>query len=110
MAGKFEVYRDKAGEYRFRLKAGNGEPVLASQGYSARSGAMNGIESVQKNAANGERFEKIETKAGNFRFNLKAGNHQIIGTSENYSSASARDKGIAAVARAAAGAKVKDLT
>ena len=110
MAGKFEVYKDKAGEYRFRLKAGNGETVLVSEGYSAKSGAMNGIESVQTNAGNEDRFEKIETKAGNFRFNLKAGNHQVIGTSENYSSSSARDNGIGAVGRAANGAKVADLT
>lgn len=110
MAGKFEVYRDKAGEYRFRLKARNGEVVLTSEGYSAKSGAMNGVQSVQKNASNEKRFESSETKAGNYRFNLKAGNHQVIGTSENYSSASSRDNGIGAVGRAAVGAKISDLT
>jgi len=43
MAGKFELYKDKAGEFQFRLKAGNGEPILASEGYKARASAMNGI-------------------------------------------------------------------
>ena len=47
---KFEVYTDKAGEFRFRLKARNGEPIAASEGYKAKASCMNGIESVRKNA------------------------------------------------------------
>ena len=47
---KFEMYIDKAGEYRFRLKARNGEIILASEGYSQKAGCKNGIESVRKNA------------------------------------------------------------
>ncbi|MFY9800270.1 MAG: YegP family protein [Methanoregula sp.] len=48
--GKFEVFTDKAGEYRFRLKAPNGEIIAASEGYSSKASCMNGIESVKKNA------------------------------------------------------------
>lgn len=48
---KFEVYLDKAGEFRFRLKATNGQIIAVSEGYKALSGCMNGIESVKKNAA-----------------------------------------------------------
>jgi len=51
---KFEVYTDKAGETRFRLKAANGEIILASEGYKAKSSCMNGIESVRKNAVDAE--------------------------------------------------------
>jgi len=47
---KFEVYTDKAGEFRFRLKAKNGQIVAASEGYTALKSCMNGIESVRKNA------------------------------------------------------------
>ena len=47
---KFEVYVDKAGEFRFRLKARNGEIIGTSEGYTAKAGCLNGIESVQKNA------------------------------------------------------------
>lgn len=47
---KFEVYTDKAGEFRFRLKATNGQIIAVSEGYKAISGCMNGIESVKKNA------------------------------------------------------------
>ena len=47
---KFEVYTDKAGEFRFRLKARNGEIVATSEGYKAKPSCINGIESVKKNA------------------------------------------------------------
>ncbi len=47
---KFEIYKDNAGEFRFRLKARNGEPILASEGYKAKDGCKNGIASVVKNA------------------------------------------------------------
>ncbi len=51
---KFEVYLDKAGEYRFRLKARNGEIILASEGYKEKKSCLNGIESVKKNAPDAE--------------------------------------------------------
>ncbi|MBQ1579612.1 MAG: YegP family protein [Firmicutes bacterium] len=51
---KFEVYTDKAGETRFRLKAANGEIILASEGYAAKKSCLNGIESVRKNAVDAE--------------------------------------------------------
>ena len=47
---KFEIYQDKAGEYRFRLKATNGQIIAVSEGYTALAGCENGIESVKKNA------------------------------------------------------------
>jgi len=47
---KFEVYNDKAGEFRFRLKATNGQVIAVSEGYKALAGCLNGIESVKKNA------------------------------------------------------------
>ncbi|MGS0561386.1 YegP family protein [Microbacterium aurugineum] len=57
MAGKFELYTDKSGEYRFRLKAGNGEVIAISEGYSSKSAALNGIESVRRNAPDAEVVE-----------------------------------------------------
>lgn len=48
MAGKFEIYKDKADEFRFRLKASNGQTILASEGYEAKAGCTNGIASVKK--------------------------------------------------------------
>ena len=51
MAGKFVISKDKKGEYRFVLKAGNGEIIASSEGYTTKAGAQGGIESVRKNAA-----------------------------------------------------------
>jgi uncharacterized protein YegP (UPF0339 family) len=109
MAGKFEVYVDKAGEHRFRLKAGNGETILTSEGYKAKAGCANGIESVRKNSTDPKRFEKTTTASGKFRFSLKAANQQVIGTSQNYDSESGRDNGIASVGRNAPDAAVVEV-
>ncbi|MFC8502111.1 YegP family protein [Pedococcus sp. NPDC057267] len=50
MAGKFELYQDKSGKWRFRLKAGNGQVIAVGEAYESKAAAQNGIESVQKNA------------------------------------------------------------
>jgi uncharacterized protein YegP (UPF0339 family) len=52
MAGKFVITKDKKGEFRFVLKAGNGEIIAQSEGYAAKASALKGIESVRTNAAN----------------------------------------------------------
>ena len=57
---KFELYQDKRGEYRFRLKAGNGEIILVGEGYKSKSGCKNGIESIRKNAADSVIVEELE--------------------------------------------------
>ena len=109
MAGKFEIYKDKRGEYRFRLKAGNGEIILASEGYKQKASAKNGIASVMKNAPDDARYERKDAKSGPM-FNLRAANGQVIGTSEVYSSDSACENGIASVKKNAADAKIEDLS
>ena len=58
MAGKFEVYKDKRGEYRFRLKASNGQVIAVGEGYSSKAACENGIASVQKNAP-GAKIEEV---------------------------------------------------
>ena len=55
---KFEVYTDKAGEFRFRLKATNGQIIAVGEGYKAKAGCLNGITSVQKNAPDAEIVEQ----------------------------------------------------
>ena len=110
MAGKFEIYKDKAGEFRFRLKAGNGQTILASEGYKERGGVDNGVESVKKNAADEARFEKKTSTSGKPYFVLKAANHQVIGNSEMYESDAARDNGIKSVMSNAPEAASDDQT
>ena len=56
---KFELYTDKAGEFRFRLKAHNGEIIAASEGYKAKASCLNGIDSVRRNAPDAA-VEKLE--------------------------------------------------
>jgi len=108
MAGKFELYKDKGGEFRFRLLAGNGQNILGSEGYTSKSSCENGIESVKKNAPLDERYEKKETASGKFMFNLKAANHQVIGSSQSYAAAASRDNGIESVKANAPNAVVVD--
>ncbi len=110
MAGKFELYKDKAGEFRFRLKAGNGEVVGTSEGYKAKASAENGIESVKKNAGDDGRYEFKEGKNGKWYFNLKASNGQVILASQGYADESGAKAGTGAVGRAADGAKTDDQT
>jgi uncharacterized protein YegP (UPF0339 family) len=50
MAAKFEVYQDKSGDYRFRLRATNGQVIATGQGYKSKKSCLQGIESVKKNA------------------------------------------------------------
>lgn len=106
MSGKFEVYEDKAGEYRFRLKASNGQNILASEGYTSKASCLNGIESVKSNAQDDNRYDRKESAAGKYMFNLKAANHQVIGSSQQYESATSRDNGIESVKKHAPDAKV----
>jgi uncharacterized protein YegP (UPF0339 family) len=110
MAGKFEIFTDKKDEFRFRLKAGNGEIILASEGYKRKSGCVNGIESVKRNAPDDNRYQRKPARGGKFMFNLRAGNNKVIGTSETYNSVAARDKGVESVKKNAPGAKVDDQT
>ncbi len=109
MSGKFERYTDTAGEYRFRLKAGNGENILASEGYKAMQGCDNGINSVKENAPDDSKYDRKETSVGKYMFNLKAGNGEIIGTSQSYTSASGRDTGIESVKNNAPNAETVDM-
>lgn len=109
MAGKFELYRDKGGEFRFRLKAGNGQVILASEGYKTKASARNGIDSVRRNGPVDARYERKETKAGKHMFNLKATNGQVIGTSESYESEASRENGIESVKKNAPEAEMVEV-
>lgn len=106
---KFEVYQDARSEFRFRLKAGNGQKILASEGYSAKAGCMNGIESVRKNSQDDKRYERLNSSNGKHYFNLKASNGQVIGTSEMYESSSGMENGIASVTSNAPKATIEEV-
>lgn len=103
--GKF-VIKTTATGIKFDLKAGNGQVILTSEVYTTKAACENGIESVKKNAPDDARYERKDSTSGKPMFNLKAGNGQIIGTSELYESEAARDNGIESVKKNAPDADV----
>ncbi|MBS0199535.1 MAG: YegP family protein [Proteobacteria bacterium] len=110
MAGKFVISKRSNGDFQFNLKAGNGQVILASQGYADKAGAKNGIESVRKNSADDGKFERKTSSNGKPFFNLLAGNGQVIGSSEMYESEASRENGIESVKKNAPDATVTDET
>lgn len=110
MAGWYELNKNDKGQFAFVLKAGNSETILRSEQYESKAAAQNGIVSVQTNSPNDARYDRKEASDGRAYFNLKAGNHQIIGTSQMYASAASRDNGIASVMTNGPSTTVKDLS
>ncbi|GAA6131349.1 YegP family protein [Halopseudomonas sabulinigri] len=110
MAGWYELSRSTDGQFRFVLKAGNAETILTSELYKTRASADNGIASVQKNCSDDARFERKEAKNGKHYFNLKAANHQIIGTSQMYAAARNCETGIESVKNNGVSTVIKDKT
>jgi uncharacterized protein YegP (UPF0339 family) len=109
MAAKFLLTRSGP-QFLFVLKAANGEPILHSERYTTKQSAQNGIESVRKNSPADSRYERKNASNGEPMFNLKAGNGEVIGTSERYSTTAARDGGIESVKANAPAAPVDDQT
>jgi uncharacterized protein YegP (UPF0339 family) len=106
--GKFEIKKDKSGQFRFNLKANNGQVILSSEAYTTKPACENGIASVRTNSQDDNRFDRKTAKDGSPYFNLKASNGQVIGASEMYSSASAMENGVASVKSNALDASVED--
>lgn len=93
----FETFQGLDGHYYFNLIAGNGQNVLRSQGYTRLSSAQNGVASVLENGNDKRQFDVKQAKNGDWYFNLRAGNSEIIGTSELYASKSNAERGAVAV-------------
>jgi uncharacterized protein YegP (UPF0339 family) len=110
MAGWYELSKSADGQFRFTLKAGNAETILTSELYKTRASAENGIASVQKNSPDEARYERKTAANGKAFFNLKAANHQVIGSSQMYATEASRDAGIVSVQKNGPTDKVKDLT
>lgn len=108
--GKFVISKRTNGDYQFNLKAGNGQVILTSQGYNSKSSCENGIESVRINSKDDAKFERKTSTNDKSYFNLKAGNGQIIGTSQMYESENGMENGIESVKSNAPIASVEDET
>jgi hypothetical protein len=97
MAACYQISNSSDGQFHFVLKADNTQTILTSELYTAKTSAQNGIASVQTNCTEDDHYERLDSKNDKFYFNLKAPNHQIIGTSQMYTTAQSRDKGIESV-------------
>ncbi|MAO65398.1 MAG: hypothetical protein CL666_10400 [Balneola sp.] len=107
---KFQVFRSTSNqEFYYRLKAKNGENILSGEGYTTKQSCLNGIQSVKTNSQYDSRYENRKSINDQYYFNLKASNGEIIGTSEMYTTTSARDNGKAAVKSVAPGADIEEL-
>jgi hypothetical protein len=108
MAAFFRIKRSSDGQFMFNLRAPNNEVILTSERYTRKESALNGVDSVRKNAGNDKRFiRKVASNKQDY-FVMRGANHRVIGRSERYSSAAMMEKGIAAVKRYAAAAKLVD--
>lgn len=105
---KFEISKDKAGEFRFNLKSGNGEVILKSEGYNDKASCEKGIKAVRENALEDDHYDRKEA-AGGYRFNLKAANGEVVGSSEIYTTLTAMEKGITSVKANAPDAAIEEL-
>lgn len=108
MNGYFDINRSKADDFYFVLKAGNGEVVLTSEMYKSKDSAGKGIASVQSNSGDDACYERATASDGKFHFNLKAGNQQVIGSSQRYATEGSRDVGIASVKENGKSKTIKD--
>ena len=110
MSAKYEIFLGTDRQYYFRLKAPNGEKILASEGYTTKANCQNGIQSVKTNSPYDANYKKLTSINSQYYFTLHASNGQVIGKSEMYTSAQARDGGITAVKAYGPSAPVVDLS
>jgi uncharacterized protein YegP (UPF0339 family) len=94
---RFKIAASSGGQFTFNLTAANGEIILASERYASHDGAKRGVVAVQANATIDERYVRKDSTNGQYYFVLRAGNNEIIGTSEMYKTPAARDGGIGSV-------------
>lgn len=104
----FIIHASSDHQTYFTLRAINHEVILTSELYLSLDSAHQGIESVRKHAPFDEHYLRLESAVGQPYFVLRAANHEVIGTSQMYSSARARDKGLEAVKGGAGEAVVED--
>lgn len=108
--GTFTLFQGKDEQFYWNLKAGNGEIIGKSEGYTTKAAAENGIESTQKNASEASRYELKEASNGKWHWNLKATNGQVICSSQMYASKDGAQNGIASCQSNACDGSVTDET
>lgn len=105
----YQIKKTINNQYRWVLKATNGETLITSETYTTKQNCLNGISS-SKVSVSDKNFERKSSTAGQPYFNQVANNYLVLGTSEMYSSIAARDNGIESVKRNAPTATIEDLS
>ena len=98
-AGKFDMWQSNDG-WHFHLTAGNGATLLTSEAYTSRTGAINGILSVENNGVDGAQYQVVQGKSGGYLIHLVAGNNEIISFSQVYSSKSNATRAVTSCVKA----------
>lgn len=107
MRAHFEIDKTDSGEFFFRLRANNGEIILASETYKSLSGVKNGIESVKENSQNLDNFHILESENNKHYFTLVAQNGEVIGVSETYQNKGGLNNGLLAVKECSQSEKIE---
>ncbi len=107
--GVFQVYKDKGGNFRFRLKNAEGSVVLSSDAYESKKTCLEAIKKVRNYAIHASYYERKTTNNGRFQFRLKAKNHHVIARSPAYESPSQRDAALSTVRQNAADVQVEEV-
>jgi len=107
---KYDMQRSSDNQFYFTLKAVNGYTILTSERYTTKQNCLNGIQSCKNNSPYDRNYERLIASSGQFYFNLRAANYEVIGRSEMYTTTAARDNGIDAVKRDGPIAEVEDNT
>jgi uncharacterized protein YegP (UPF0339 family) len=108
MPAQYVLRKSANNLYFFSLTSENNEKILASEQYSSKSGAQQGIQSVRDNSPIDSRYARLTSSDGKYYFRLQAANNKTIGTSEIYNTQQARENGIQAVKRVGPIAPVDD--
>ncbi|MEM0996313.1 MAG: YegP family protein [Bacteroidota bacterium] len=107
---KFEIFTTNDGQFQFRLKAANGEPIMTGRAYDSKYGVMHAIAHVMKEAQEEIRFVRKASANYKFFFQLRSKSGRLIGWSQLYQTRQGRDNGIRAVQTAIKWGRVEDLT
>jgi uncharacterized protein len=105
----YEIKKTQNGKFVFNLKAGNHEVILTSELYEQKASALAGIDSVRTNGPVDTNYELKTSTANQPYFVLRAGNHEVIGKSEMYSSEAAARNGIESVKKNCASVEIKEV-
>jgi len=92
--GSVDLWKSEGGQFFFHLVSGNGRTLLTSEGYTSRTGALNGLLSVLDNGVDPAQYAKVQTASGRWSLRLKAANHETIAFTQAYSTKSSATRAI----------------